>query len=104
MDRGGRGRALHARVRPRAGRQSAADGVVPEDRRGAARPRHAGGRRATHGRGQPARAPGGVTAEQDPLERAALEWIASYWNAEHLIRTRDWLVELDPDAGLALRL
>jgi hypothetical protein len=45
-----------------------------------------------------------VTAEQDPLERAALEWIASYWNAEHLIRTRDWLVELDPDAGLALRL
>jgi hypothetical protein len=45
-----------------------------------------------------------VTAEQDPLEGAALEWIASYWNAEHLVRTRDWLIELDPDVGLALRL
>ena len=40
----------------------------------------------------------------DPLERAALEWIAPYWNAEHLVRTRDWLLELDPGAGLALRL
>jgi hypothetical protein len=39
-----------------------------------------------------------------PLERAALAWIASYWNAEHLVRTRDWVLELDPDAGLALRL
>src|SRR5215216_2400160 len=41
---------------------------------------------------------------EHPLERAALEWIASYWNADHLVRTRDWVVELDPDAGLALRL
>lgn len=48
--------------------------------------------------------PGESTGEQDPLERAALEWIASYWNAEHLVRTRDWALELDPNAGLALRL
>ena len=41
---------------------------------------------------------------EHPLERAALEWIAAYWNAEHLVRTRDWVVELDPDADLALRL
>jgi hypothetical protein len=40
----------------------------------------------------------------DPLERAALEWIASYWNAQHLLRTRDWVLELDPGAGLGLRL
>jgi hypothetical protein len=39
-----------------------------------------------------------------PLELAALEWVASYWNAEHLVRTRDWLLELDPEASLALRL
>jgi hypothetical protein len=45
-----------------------------------------------------------VTDEEDPLERAAVEWIASYWNAEHLVRTRDWVVELDPGADLALRL
>ena len=38
------------------------------------------------------------------LEESALEWIAPYWNAEHLVRTRDWLLELDPDAGAALRL
>jgi len=40
----------------------------------------------------------------DPLERAALEWIAPYWNAEHLVRTRDWLLVLEPGAGLAPRL
>ena len=43
-------------------------------------------------------------AGEHPLERAALEWIASYWNADHLVRTRHWVVELDPAAGLALRL
>jgi hypothetical protein len=43
-------------------------------------------------------------AGDDRLERAALEWIAPYWNARHLERTRDWLLELDPGAGLALRL
>jgi hypothetical protein len=39
-----------------------------------------------------------------PLERAALEWVAPYWNARHLARTRDWLLALDPGAGEALRL
>jgi hypothetical protein len=38
------------------------------------------------------------------LEHAALEWIASYWNAQHLVRTREWVLELDAEAGLALRL
>ncbi len=38
------------------------------------------------------------------LEQSALEWIEPYWNAEHLRRTRDWLLELDPQASEALRL
>jgi hypothetical protein len=38
------------------------------------------------------------------LEHAALEWIASYWNAEHLVRTREWVLELDSGADLDLRL
>jgi hypothetical protein len=38
------------------------------------------------------------------LEERALEWIEPYWNAEHLRRTRDWLLALDPDASEALRL
>jgi hypothetical protein len=38
------------------------------------------------------------------LEERALVWIEPYWNAEHLVRTRDWLRELDPDAPEALRL
>jgi hypothetical protein len=38
------------------------------------------------------------------LEERALEWVQPYWNAEHLIRTRDWLLRLDPDAPEALRL
>lgn len=42
--------------------------------------------------------------DEDPLELATLEWIAPYWNANHLVRTRDWLLELEPDAGLSLRL
>jgi len=48
--------------------------------------------------------PAAARRTEHPLERAALEWIASYWNAHHLVRTRAWVVELDPDAGLALRL
>jgi hypothetical protein len=48
--------------------------------------------------------PGARTGTEHPLERAALEWIASYWNAQHLLRTRAWVLELDPGAGLALRL
>jgi hypothetical protein len=38
------------------------------------------------------------------LEERALTWIGPYWNADHLERTRDWLVVLDPDAGEAARL
>ncbi len=38
------------------------------------------------------------------LERAALEWISPFRNARHLVRTRDWVLELRPDAGEALRL
>ena len=38
------------------------------------------------------------------LEEQALDWIEPYWNAEHLRRTRDWLLELDPGASEALRL
>lgn len=40
----------------------------------------------------------------DELERAAELWIADYFNARHLVRTRDWVVELDPAAGSALRI
>jgi hypothetical protein len=47
---------------------------------------------------------GAGTGVEHPLERAALEWIASYWNAQHLLRTRDWVLELDPGASLGLRL
>jgi hypothetical protein len=38
------------------------------------------------------------------LEERALVWIEPYWNADHLLRTRDWLLELDPRAGEAQRL
>lgn len=38
------------------------------------------------------------------LEERALDWIAPYWNVDHLVRTRDWVVELEPDAGEALRI
>ena len=40
----------------------------------------------------------------DELERAAELWIADYVQARHLMRTRDWVVALDPDAGTALRI
>jgi hypothetical protein len=40
----------------------------------------------------------------DELERAAEGWIADYFLARHLVRTRDWVVELDPAADLALRI
>jgi hypothetical protein len=38
------------------------------------------------------------------LEEQALVWIEPYWNADHLVRTRDRLLELEPAAGEALRL
>jgi hypothetical protein len=38
------------------------------------------------------------------LERKAEEFVAPYWNANHLANTRDWLVRLAPDASEALRI
>jgi hypothetical protein len=38
------------------------------------------------------------------LERATETWIRPYTDAEHLRRTRDWALELQPDAPLAVRL
>jgi len=38
------------------------------------------------------------------LVSAAQVWIAPYWNAEHLRRTLDWLLVLDPNASEASRL
>lgn len=37
------------------------------------------------------------------VERAEA-WIEPYWNSQHLVRTRDWLLELDPEPGEALVL
>jgi hypothetical protein len=45
-----------------------------------------------------------VSSVATKLERRAEEWIAPYWNAEHLVRTRDWLLELDAGASEAARL
>ena len=44
------------------------------------------------------------SGRRDGLEARALQWIAPYWNAQHLVRTRDWLLELAPDASLPLRI
>ncbi|GII23421.1 hypothetical protein [Planosporangium mesophilum] len=38
------------------------------------------------------------------LERAAAEWIHPYSQACHLMRARDWLVHIAPDASLEMRL
>jgi hypothetical protein len=38
------------------------------------------------------------------LERAAERWIEPYWNAQHLVRTRDRALELEGDASEAIRL
>jgi hypothetical protein len=43
-------------------------------------------------------------AEEASLERRAEAWIAGYSQAEHLVRTRDWVVELDGAAREALRV
>jgi hypothetical protein len=39
-----------------------------------------------------------------PLEREAEVWIAGYFNARHLLRTRDWVLVIDPAAAEDLRL
>lgn len=38
------------------------------------------------------------------VETAASEWIAPYNQVDHLMRTRDWLVHLTPEATLEARL
>jgi hypothetical protein len=38
------------------------------------------------------------------LAERAETWIEHYWNAQHLVRTRDWLLELEPEPGEALVL
>lgn len=38
------------------------------------------------------------------LERAAQAWIADHPAARHLVRTRDWVLELDPGASEELRV
>jgi hypothetical protein len=38
------------------------------------------------------------------IEQRVLAWIESYSQAWHLVRARDWLVHLDPDASLEARL
>jgi HD domain-containing protein len=39
-----------------------------------------------------------------PLEQRAEAWIEPYWNAHHLVRARDYAVELDPEASEPVRL
>jgi len=48
--------------------------------------------------------PAGDNAVTSELERRAEKWIAPYWNAPHLVRTRDWSVELDASATHAVRI
>ncbi len=45
-----------------------------------------------------------ATSVVGDLEQRAEGWIAGYSQAHHLIRTRYWVVELDPTADEALRL
>lgn len=47
---------------------------------------------------------GTLRGEVTPLEARALEWIAPYSQAEHLVQARDWVLVLAPDASPALRL
>jgi hypothetical protein len=48
-----------------------------------------------------------MTAEPRGERSLVLEaerWIEPYWNAEHLRRTRDWVLVLEPGAGEALQI
>ena len=38
------------------------------------------------------------------LERSVLAWIAAYWNAGHLVSTREWALRLAPEASEALEI
>jgi hypothetical protein len=46
----------------------------------------------------------GDDSVNEELERRVLAWIEPYWNAGHLVRTRDWVLELHPDASEALEV
>jgi hypothetical protein len=50
----------------------------------------------------------GVVAERAPfeteVEAMAVAWIEPYNQAWHLVRARDWLVHIDPNASLEMRL
>jgi hypothetical protein len=55
----------------------------------------------------PSRSTGATPTEVAPasaLERAAEAWVADYFNVRHLLRTRDWVVALAPEAGEELRV
>lgn len=54
--------------------------------------------------GEPAAARAPAAAPTSDLERAAEAWIADYFNARHLVRTRDWAVALEPGASAELRI
>jgi len=45
-----------------------------------------------------------MTSARSELEAEAEAWIEGYFNARHLIRTRDWVLTLDPEADDALRI
>jgi hypothetical protein len=44
------------------------------------------------------------TAFDTEIERRVAAWIEPYGQAWHLVRTRDWLVHLDGDASIEMRL
>src|SRR5215207_10150859 len=53
----------------------------------------------------PSTGPRAVSDEgTESLEKAVRNWVAAYRNAEHLYRTLDWVVALEPEASQALRL
>src|SRR5439155_2206258 len=85
------------------GRRARAAGRAGEGARAAVR-LAAGRRVGDRGRGA---LPAPIAAGDDAvtqLEEQALDWLEPHWNAEHLRRTRDWLLELEPEAGEGLRL
>jgi hypothetical protein len=43
-------------------------------------------------------------ADSESFEEAVRGWVAPYRNADHLYRTLDWIVALEPNASQAVRL
>jgi hypothetical protein len=48
--------------------------------------------------------PAPVAAGDDAVIDRAERWIEPYWNAEHLRRTADWMLVVEPDASETLQL